>query len=312
MIGALVVDKPPGPTSHDVVAAVRRALGIRRIGHTGTLDPLATGVLVLLLGPATRLAQFLAADEKEYIAHVRLGVESATYDATGVDDVFRLKPEATRDETVQSTTSGTPRLVQPGAESIEHALKRFRGTFRQVPPPFSAKKVEGSRAYQRARRNEPVELRPIEVAVHTLELVNADSSLICLRIVCSSGFYVRSLAHDLGRELGCGAHLEALRRIRAGRFSVDRATPLDVVLADRSATLQRMVPPAELLAHLPAVAVSPEEVERVAHGHAVRVQHRRGDELDANDRVRLVDASGGLLAVARLKHGALHPFVVLV
>ncbi len=189
MTGALLVDKPAGPTSHDVVARARRALGTSRIGHTGTLDPLATGLLVLLVGRATRLAQFLVGDVKEYLADVRLGIETRTYDAEGLDG----EPPDDGTEVGQAL---------PALDAIETALGAFRGTFLQTPPPYSAKKVAGRRAYEHARRDTQVELRPVEVTVHQLEIVRATGSAVSLRLVCTAGFYVRSLAHDLGRSAG--------------------------------------------------------------------------------------------------------------
>ena len=212
MHGALLVDKPSGPTSHDIVGFTRRLLKTTRVGHTGTLDPLATGLLVILVGHATRLAQFLVGDEKEYIADVRLGVSTPTYDAASLD------------------------------EDVERVLDTFRGSFQQTPPPFSAKKVAGVAAYVRARRNESVDLKPVLVTVRELQVlptstikhrssaigpdpsaIGPDPSaighrpsvvdrngLLRLRVTASAGFYVRSLAHDLGQRLGCGAHLEAL------------------------------------------------------------------------------------------------------
>jgi tRNA pseudouridine55 synthase len=205
--GVLVVDKPLGPTSHDVVARARRALGTPRVGHTGTLDPQATGVLPLVVGKATRLAQFLSASVKEYDALVAFGRATDTYDAAG------------------AVTEETGR--QPSAEAVEAALERFRGAFLQAPPAYSAKKVDGERAYARARRAEAVTPAPVAVTVERLELTGWDGDLVCLRVRASAGFYVRSLAHDLGAALGTGAHLAGLRRILAGAFTLDDAVPFE-------------------------------------------------------------------------------------
>ena len=221
MHGVLIIDKPAGPTSHDVVARVRRAIGISRIGHTGTLDPLATGVLALVVGRATRLAQFLSSDEKEYLAGVRLGSATATYDAED-----RMVRGEHGELTLQPPRHPAPDFSE---DALRAALAPFVGPYAQLPPPFSAKKIAGTPAYMLARLQKQVELKPANVSVRTLDLVSLSDGLATLRIVSSSGFYVRSLAHDLGQRLGCGAHLESLRRTRAGEFRVDQATPLDVV-----------------------------------------------------------------------------------
>jgi tRNA pseudouridine55 synthase len=320
--GGLVIDKPSGPTSHDIVALARRALGESRIGHTGTLDPLATGVLVLLIGRATRLAQFLVTDEKEYLADVRLGVSTPTYDAASLGDPMCEGREA----------RGEGRGAW--SVSVEEVLSRFRGTYLQVPPPHSAKKIAGVPAYVKARRDLPVELPPVEVTVHELEIValgattipdetrssplaprSSDTSLLRLRIVCSAGFYVRSLAHDLGEALGCGAHLEALRRIRAGRFSLDRATAVELLATNPESARAQVIPMTELLGHLGAVTVSDEGARRAAHGNAIGPRHVISDENASTGpgRIRLLDASGALLAVAERRSDALlHPLTVLV
>ena len=333
--GGLIVDKPSGPTSHDVVAIARRALRERRIGHTGTLDPLATGVLVLLVGRATRLSQFLLSDEKEYIADVRLGVSTPTYDAASLGDP-RCDARGAR---------GVGRGAMDG--DINEVVSRFRGTFLQVPPQHSAKKVAGVRAYESARHNTPVELQPVEVTVHELEIIapvaattshatrtsplaspasdsraqhfedrTSDSdTLLRLRIVCSSGFYVRSLAHDLGQALGCGAHLEALRRTRAGQFSIGEALPLEVLATDPDGARLAVRPMNAMLAQYAAVTLSAEGARRAAHGNLVRPEHLvepGGPAIEAR-RVRLLDPSGALLAIAERRPDlALHPLAVLV
>ena len=199
--GLLVLDKPVGPTSHDVVARVRRLLRERRIGHTGTLDPLASGVLLLVIGRATRLARFLTTDAKHYEATIRLGFATDTYDALG-------RP------TTPVYGGPLPRFGQ-----IEEALDKFRGTFDQQPPAFSAKKIAGRRSYRAAREQPaaaPVLPAPVAVEVTNLELIEAQADLIRVNVACSSGFYVRSLAHDLGVALGVNAHLAELRRTKAG------------------------------------------------------------------------------------------------
>ena len=310
MNGVLVVDKPFGPSSHDVVARVRRAIGISRIGHTGTLDPLATGVLVLVIGRATRLVQFLTADEKAYVAGIRLGQATATYDA---------------EERLVRNESGEPVLLLPVPHrpaftdaDLREALADFAGTYWQVPPPFSAKKVAGTPAYLLARLQKNVELKPVQVTVREIELVTYADGLATVRVASSSGFYVRSLAHDLGQRLGCGAHLESLRRTRAGEFGLDRAVPLPVVQEEGSAALTRLVPVEGLLSRLPHVVVNERGARRVAHGNTLTVQ----DLWDADRTVppgagpgpvRVMDAEGALLAIGQPGVGGLlQPIVVLV
>ena len=303
--GALLVDKPPGPTSHDVVAFVRRALKTRRVGHTGTLDPLATGLLVILLGPATRLARFLAADEKEYLADVRLGVSTPTYDAASLPPGVRYPIAGIR---------------YPMDADVEAVLNRFRGSFLQTPPPYSAKKIASVPAYEKARKNQPVDLKPVSVTVRALQAVGSSDiehdGLIRLRVAASAGFYVRSLAHDIGQALGCGAHLEALRRTRVGRFDVARALTLDRVEAEGAAAL---IPATTLLGDMPAVDLTSEGARRAAHGNPLTPGHlEKGDRsiFDAGKGdcplFRLRDGGGTLVAVAeRRADGCLHPVVVL-
>ena len=301
MTGALLVDKPSGPTSHDVVAFTRRLLQTSRVGHTGTLDPLATGLLVLLIGHATRLAQYLVTDEKEYIADVRLGIATPTYDSQSLAD-----PRASgRGETTVTRAA------------IEAALPDFLGTFPQIPPPYSAKKVQGVRAYEKARRHEALDLKPVEVTVHELELLSCDArpdGLVRLRVAASAGFYVRSLAHDLGQVLGCGAHLEGLRRTRAGRFRVEDAAPLDRLQAAGPGAAERLIPVNALLADFPAVTLTDEGLRRAGKGNSLAPHHVQGafPALAAGHHVRVLQPSGEVLAVAETRlDGLLHPLLVL-
>jgi tRNA pseudouridine55 synthase len=295
MDGLLLIDKPPGPTSHDVVARVRRTSGERRIGHTGTLDPRASGLLPLVMGHATRLAAFLAGGDKTYDATIRLGVSTDTDDADG-----RL--------------IGEPVTAWPSLEMVEAALAPFRGTWEQLPPRHSAKKVAGERAYTLARRDEPVELKPVRVTVHALTLRRCEGDLLEIRLVTSAGFYVRALARDLGRSLGCGAHLWALRRTHSGPFDVLSACPLGEAeqLGERIAA--RVIPPGEALPHLPQVTLTDAGAIRVAHGNPIGPDAVVGRFLPASAdalHVRLRAPDGRLLAVASLRGGALHPVVVL-
>jgi len=327
MNGVLVVDKPSGPTSHDVVAVVRRAVGLDRIGHTGTLDPLATGVLPLVLGRATRLASFLSSAEKEYVAKLRFGATTATYDAEAL--------VVTRDEGGQPTLAPPPvRSTALAEATIAEALPEFLGTYWQMPPPFSAKKIAGTPAYKLARRREPVAVKPAEVRVREIELCSYADGLAELRIVCSSGFYVRSLAHDFGERLACGAYLEALRRTRAGDFTLEGAVPLEAIEAEGRGAFARLIPMDRLLTQLPSVILNEEGVRRATHGNALsredflcapagpRWGGNRNDQNDQTDqaqadgvgaRLRLVDSAGALLGIAeRLDSGLLHPVIVLV
>jgi tRNA pseudouridine55 synthase len=311
--GLLVVDKPVGPTSHDVVAKVRRACRGARVGHTGTLDPMASGVLVLVIGRATRLAQFLSASDKSYEATVRIGIETDTYDAEGAAVAHAGAPcagaldDASRD------------VVVPRAPEVEQALGQFRGTYDQRPPPFSAKKVAGARAYELARQQRPVALAPVPVAVHALELIACDGDLVRITVTCSAGFYVRVLAHELGRALGCGAHLAALRRTRSGQFGLEAAIPLERATAGADAVAASLVPLDAMLPEMRAARMTARGAERTRHGRALEP-----DDIDGwlgeppatgpTGPVRLLDPDGHLVAIgARRDNGlVLHPGIVLV
>lgn len=292
--GVLVVNKQVGHTSHDVVSAARRALREKRIGHTGTLDPTASGVLPLVVGQATRLAQYLTASDKEYEAVIKFGVETDTYDAAG--------------RVVRETGQ------MPSPEALIAALDRFRGTIDQVPPAYSAKKVDGERAYERARRAMPVTLTPVQVRVDLLELVEYAPPMATLRVVSSPGFYVRSLAHDLGAAVGTGAMLYALVRRRSGNFSLEDAVTLDeLVESEPAAIAQRLVPMERLLSEWPAVELKEAAVRKVAHGQDLGPADWVGPPPPASaPHVRLVSPDGRLvgLAVPAKTAGFLHPAVV--
>ncbi len=291
--GGLVIDKPSGITSHDVVAIARRALGQPRIGHTGTLDPLASGVLPLLLGRATRLAQFLVADDKAYDAVVRVGRGTTTCDADGepIGDAIEW---------------------QGDAASVEAALSRFRGVFLQTPPAVSAKRVGGRRAYELARARLPVSLAPVEVRVDRLMLTRIDGADLHLALTCSSGFYVRTLASDLGAALGAGAHLVALRRVRSGAFTLEGALDIDRLTRHPEAARAATRPLADLATHLPAVAVSDEGAGRLSHGRAIHAEHLVGGAPPACGQARILGPDGRLLAIAECGPDALHPVLVLM
>lgn len=298
MNGVLVVDKPEGPTSHDVVARGRRLLGTRAVGHAGTLDPMATGVLVLVVGRATRLAQFLSGQPKAYDATIRLGRSTDTWDRTGRD----LPHEGRRE------------VRWPDREEIDSRLAAFVGTHPQVPPPFSAKKIEGVRAHVLARRGTAVAVGPSVVDLLECRLTGVSLPLLTVRVRCSAGYYVRSLANDLGEALGCGACLEELRRTSSGSFTIGDAVALADLEADPALAASRVVPPERLLLNLPSVVLDGEAARRAAHGNDVAVPAAAPESGAAGAAaVRLLAPDGSLLAVARptATPGILHPAVVL-
>ena len=293
--GVLIVDKSRGPTSHDVVAVTRRALATKRVGHTGTLDPMATGVVVLLAGRATRLARFMTHDVKAYDAEVTFGRATDTYDAEG------------------TTTLDTGRW--PDATTLGDALTRLAAIREQVPPAYSAKKVDGEVAYKAARRDAPLVLPPVPVTVHDLTLRGYEAGVATLSLRVSSGFYVRSLAHDLGALAGTGAHLSALRRVQAGAFDLGGAVTFEALKAAPRGGLRDQVRPLEsLLPDLPAVDLTAELAGRVRHGQTVQVAGAVAAPAEAP--VRLLDPGGRLVAIARATAAggaglSLQPLVVL-
>jgi tRNA pseudouridine55 synthase len=313
--GLLIVDKPVGPTSHDVVARVRRVLDERRIGHTGTLDPAASGVLALVVGRATRLAQFLSAADKAYEATVRLGVETDTYDSLG-------------------QRVGAPHTGPfPTRESIDRALDEFRGTFLQQPPVYSAKKIGGKRSHRLARAGQaraivaglhtPALLpAAVQVTARVIEMTGCEDDRVTIGVTCSAGFYLRSLAHDLGERLGTGAHLEALRRTRSGDATIAAAMPLAMVERDRGAAIAALVPLANVLAALTSVILTDEGARRAGHGRDLGPSDFAGGTLalqpagtsGPSPRFRLLDRQGNLIGVAEAARtpGLLHPAVILM
>lgn len=250
--GVLIVDKPIGLTSHDVVQVIRRGTNIRRAGHTGTLDPRASGVLVILVGPAVRLSEFVSASDKRYQATIRLGSSTDTYDAEG---------------TIVSSAS----IDDITEEKFTDTLSKFIGEIEQTPPPYSAVKVQGRRAYSMAREGEEFELAPRMIHVYSLEVLEWAPPEVVIDVYCSSGTYVRSLANDLGRELGTGAHLIGLRRTKSGRFTLRDAVPLRRLQeAFQAGDWYRfLIPAAEALADWPALELDADQVELVRHGHRV-------------------------------------------
>jgi tRNA pseudouridine55 synthase len=251
--GVLVIDKPIGLTSHDVVQIIRRGTGIRRAGHTGTLDPRASGVLVVLIGPAVRLSEYVSASDKRYQATIRLGSSTDTYDAEGV--------------VTQSTVS----VDEITEEHFNEVLQEFIGEIEQIPPPYSAVKVKGKKAYEMAREGEEVDLSPRKIHVYSLEVLEWALPEVVVDVYCSSGTYVRSLANDLGNRLGCGAHLVGLRRTKSGRFTLRDAVPLRRLQEafDAGDWYRHLIPAAEALADWPMVELNADEVELIRHGHRV-------------------------------------------
>jgi tRNA pseudouridine55 synthase len=306
MHGLLVIDKPTELTSHDVVARVRHILRERRIGHTGTLDPFATGVLVLLIGKGTRVAQFLSGEDKEYDAIIRLGYATDTGDRTG-------KPIAGPQHT---------KLGKWNEPEIQTALASLRGWIDQVPPMYSAKKRDGKKLYELARRGEEVDREPIRVCIHEFTAIKSDGDLIKdnldgtfdlrARVVCSSGTYVRTLAEDFGKRLSVGAHLAELRRTRVGDFNVDKAVTLDALKTGfaEEALGSLLVPLNAALSKLPFLHLSGQDVRNVSHGREVRVD---GSNWTDGENVKMCDAEEQLIAIGKYDAGAqlIHPRVVL-
>ena len=309
MDGVLVIDKRAGLTSHDVVARARRGFGTRRIGHIGTLDPLATGVLPLVVGRATRLASLLAAGKKVYEGVIRLGVVTDTYDVTGTVVPDRHDGADHKERPVDLTTVETTSLA-------------FRGRFLQHPPAFSAKKIRGVRAYRLARRRQPVETKAVEVTVHALEFVSLTNDRLHCRVTCDPGFYMRAFAHDLGAALGCGGCLEALRREQSGAFGLDQAVSLDALENEPDWSATRLLPLPRLLPELPHLVLTDAGTRRAAHGNSVSPTNIAcGDPSwrqaaagrENRDNVKLYDRRGTLIAIAQTEaSGALHPTIVLV
>ena len=277
--GILVVDKPGGLTSHDVVSAVRRALGIRKVGHLGTLDPMATGVLPIVVGKATRLARYLPTSPKEYVGDIGLGWETTTGDREG--------------EPLE------PRSLDVTREEVEEAMRALEGDLLQTPPAFSAKKVGGVASYALARAGRPQTLEPAAVRVESFELTRFAADAVGFRVVCSTGTYVRSLAVDLGRRLGTGAHLTSLRRLRAGAFRIEDAVRLG------DAAEARLLPPQAPLAGMASLVVDADGEEQIRHGRPVPA------ETEASP-LCIFNKNGHLIAMAKAEKGWAHPQVVLI
>lgn len=292
MNGLLVMDKPAGMTSHDVVALVRRATGERSVGHLGTLDPMATGVLPLLLGRYTRLAQFFGQAEKEYTGRIRFGWATDTYDAEG-------------------TPSGEAKPLQLGLHELRELATRFNGPMEQVPPVFSAKKIGGVPAYKLARAGADVPVKPARIVIHSFTLHELEGDEVSFTLRVSAGGYVRSVAHELGQLASCGAHLAALRRTHAGAFSLEHSVTAEELKAcaggDGAGVIPRLVHPRRLLEAMPAVTVNEDIAGRLRNGMQVNVPEFSGAPM-----VRIFTGPTELFAIGKRIAGTLmQPAVVL-
>ena len=297
MNGIIIIDKPEKFTSHDVVARLRRILNTKKIGHTGTLDPFATGVLVMLVGKATRLAQFLDKDEKTYEAIIRFGFETDTGDRTGNPKVEVIKTDVKREE-------------------IEAVLPEFSGDIEQVPPMYSAKKVKGKKLYELARKGIEIERKPVAVRISELQILD-DTKLIeeqeiSIKVACSAGTYIRSLAEDIGRRIDAPCHLAELRRIKAGNFEISRAVSIEeleeIVQAEELSEI--LVSMNEAVLHMPLKTLSEIEVKRISNGMKVDASF---DGVSVQN-IRLIDADQNLVAIGKYleKEQQIQPRIVFI
>jgi tRNA pseudouridine55 synthase len=290
MNGILIVDKPTGPTSHDVVSRVRKILQQRSVGHLGTLDPLATGVLPLVLGNFTRLAQFYLSSEKNYAGVMRFGYSTDTYDAEG-------------------EASSPVQAIALSLESVRQLAARFRGVTEQMPPPFSAKKIQGVPAYKLARRKADVQLKAVKVEIKELEILDVEGERVQFRVRVAAGTYVRSLAHDMGQQMGCGAHLESLRRTASGEFELaDARTLEEIEAAAKSGNAEDLfIHPRKLLPQFPCVTANEETTAYIRNGRAVNLP-----EFSAVRMVKVFRGQRELVALATRVAGTLfHPEIVM-
>jgi len=289
MNGVLIIDKPTGLTSHDVVNRVRRILNQRAVGHLGTLDPMATGVLPLVTGSFTRLAQFYVASEKTYEGTIRFGFATDTYDAEG-------EPTSPVQE------------VSLAKSQVEDMAARFRGAIEQTPPPFSAKKIHGVPAYKLARKQKPVALQPVTVEVMEFDILSVEGDRACFRARVASGTYMRSVAHDMGKALGCGAHLESLRRTAVAEFSITEACTLDELAGSAGKSAEDFfVHPRKLLPEMPSVTADEATAARIRAGRPVNLpEHSRARQ------VKVFSGQRDLIAIATRVAGTLfHAKIVL-
>ncbi len=279
MNGLFIVDKPQGVTSHDVVQEIRRRFDTSKVGHLGTLDPMATGVLPVCVGKATRMGQFLGGSPKEYEGEIRFGFSTDTYDREGTP-----------------TTSEQP--FTASVEAVRAAMNSLTGTFDQTPPLYSAKKIGGVPSHKLARRSQAVEIAPVSIEVQQFELLAFDPPAVRFHVSCSPGTYIRSLAHDLGTKVGCGAHLSALRRTRSGDFCIENAVPLGKL------ALTDLIPMDRLLESWPRMEVSMTDEVRVLHGNPIT-----GDS--GGPFARIFNKKGEFIALASVENGWVRPRVVL-
>jgi tRNA pseudouridine55 synthase len=284
--GVLPVDKPEGPTSHDVVSRARRALRERRIGHTGTLDPFASGLLLLCLGPATRLAEYLTALPKQYRATLRLGLATDTDDPTG------------------EVVSESERWTALGPSEVREALESQRGERMQLPPRYSAKKVGGERMYAAARRGEEIERAPSRVVIHSLTVLRVELPEVEFEVECSSGTYIRAIARDAGEALGVGGHLTRLRRTRIGDIGVEAALPLEG-LQDADAVSAALLPPRSAVAHLPQLLLDEDALRALSHGRPVAAP--ASGTLGDGAPVALIAPDGALAAIGEARGPVIQP-----
>jgi tRNA pseudouridine55 synthase len=277
MNGIFIIDKPAGMTSHDVVQAVRKRFNTSKAGHLGTLDPMATGVLPVCIGKATRMGRFISGSPKEYEGEIRFGFSTTTYDR-----------------------EGTPTSEEKPLDSgkLGEAVERLTGAVDQVPPPFSAKKVGGVPSHKLARRNEAIELQAVRIKVDRFEILHLEAPLMRFRVVCSPGTYVRSLAHDLGQRVGCGAHLTALRRMQSGEFGIAQAVPLDRISSSD------LIPMERLLEYWPRIEVSESDESKVMHGNQIPGEAE-------GQFARIFNKKGQFIALASIENGWVRPRLVL-
>jgi tRNA pseudouridine55 synthase len=299
MNGILIIDKPVGFTSHDVVAKLRKILKTKRIGHTGTLDPFATGVLVMLVGKATRLAQFLDKDQKAYEATLEFGFQTDTGDRTGLPISDLRLPIEEISEILNKT-------------KWDETFSSFRGEISQIPPMYSAKKVDGKKLYELAREGVEIERQPVNLTIHELELLEKTENQpteIKIHVSCSAGTYIRTLAEDIGKKIGLGCHLSALRRVSAGKFGIAKAITLDhlesiVEFGELKSVLFSMN---TAISHIPEMKLSPENVKKIENGSKL---DSTIEDLEGN--VRLIDDSGNLVAIGFCEYNIVQPKIVLV
>jgi tRNA pseudouridine55 synthase len=298
MNGILIIDKPVGFTSHDVVAKLRKILKTKRIGHTGTLDPFATGVLVMLVGKATRLAQFLDKDQKAYEATLQFGFQTDTGDRTGLPISDLRLPIEEISQILNKT-------------NWDEVFSDFRGEISQIPPMYSAKKVDGKKLYELAREGVEIERQPVNLTIHKLELIeqNEAQNEIKIRVACSAGTYIRTLSEDIGKKIGIGCHLSALRRISAGKFEIAKAITIDHLesIFEFGELKSVLVSMNTAISHIPEMKLSPENVKKIENGSKL---DSTIEDLEGN--VRLTDDSGNLIAIGFCENNIVQPKIVLV